>query len=266
MEKFKPIIDRLLGFLPTLLLAVIVYIVAMIVIKIVLKIMSKALEKSKIDPTAHGFLKSLVRVVLFTLAIVITLSTIGIPMSSIVAVIGAAGLAVGLALQNSLSNVAGGFIILFEKPFKVGDYIASNGEEGTVESISILATRILTVDNKVVYIPNGQVSNGKVVNYSEEDLRRVDLNFSISYEDDFAKAKRIIEDLVSAHEFALKEPAPTVRMLQQADSAIVITTRVWTATANYWDVYFDLTEQVKAAFDKNGITIPYNQITVHMDK
>lgn len=262
MNTLTMLWEKFLSFLPVLALSLVVFLAAMLVVKILIAVLGKALDRSKIDKTAHVFLKSLAKVILMTLAIVISLSTLGVDMSSIVAAIGAAGLAVGLALQSSLSNVAGGFIILFSKPFKVGDYIESNGVAGTVESISILSTRLLTPDNKSIYIPNGQVAGSTVVNYSEEELRRVDFAFGIAYENDYKKAEEIILELAGRHPLALKAPEPFVRISEHASSSIIIAARVWTKSENYWDLYFDLMEQVKSAFDNNGISIPYSQLEV----
>ena len=191
---------------------------------------------------------------------------LNIPMTSIIAVISAAGLAIGLALQNSLSNLAGGFIILFSKPFKSGDYVETNAASGTVESIGILYTRILTADNKTVYIPNGKITDSTIVNFSEQNTRRVDFEFGISYSDDIEKAKSIILKLASEHPMVLEEPEPFARLGLQAEDSLQITVRLWTETENYWQVKFDLTEQVNQAFIDNNVTIPFRQIDVHIIK
>ena len=197
-EKF---VDKFVNFLPTLITAIIIFIIGIILAKIIVKILSKGLQKSKLDVTAHGFIKSLVRITLYTIVIVIALSSTKIvDMSSLVAIIGAAGLAVGLALQNSLSNLAGGFIILFSKPFSVGDFIESNGVSGKVDNITILYTRLMAADNKVIYIPNGQVSGSKIINFTQEKLRRLDMNFGISYSNDYHKAIDIIKEVISNQE------------------------------------------------------------------
>ncbi len=265
-SNWENFIDKILGFMPTLLFAFIIFVLGIFATKIILKILSRGLRKSKLDVTAHGFLKSLVRIVLYTLVIVISLTILKVPMTSIVAVIGAAGLAVGLALQNSLSNLAGGFIILFSKPFSVGDFIESNGVSGAVESISILYTRLLTPDNKVVYIPNGQVSGSKIVNYTQEKMRRLDLNFEIAYTSDYNEAIRVLKDVIANNSLALTEPEPFVRVGEQSAKNIVITMRVWVESENYMNLNHDLLEQVKTAFDENNIAVPYNQIDVHLDK
>ena len=252
------------NFLPDILAAVLVFAVGMLISKIILGLVKSGIKRSRLDPTVHSFFISLLRICLDVIVAVIALSVLGVPMASIIAVIGAAGLAVGLALQNSLSNLAGGFIILLSKPFKKGDYILSNGTEGFVDSISILYTRILTVDNKVVYIPNGSVSGSLITNFSQEETRRVDITFSIAYENNFEKAKQVILDVIDECKEARKSPEPLVRVVGHGDSAIQLTTRVWVDSADYWTVYFYLNERVKTAFDENGITIPYNQLDVHL--
>ncbi|MBQ7782353.1 MAG: mechanosensitive ion channel [Oscillospiraceae bacterium] len=254
----------LLGYLPTVILAIIIFIAGKIIAKIILGIADKAMGRSHIDETAQSFLKSLMSIVLTAFVIVISLSTLGIPMTSIITAIGAAGVAVGLALQNSLSNVAGGFIILFTKPFGKGDYITTNGIEGVVDDIKILSTKLITGDNKIIYIPNGMVSAGTITNYSREEKRRVDLSFSVSYEQDFNKAIKIIHDVIGAHKLVLKDDEPFARVSSLSASSVDISVRAWTKTENYWDVYFDLIEQIKTAFDKNGIVIPYSKLDVNI--
>lgn len=256
--------DALVGFLPTVAFAVLIYIVGKIAVKIAMKIIDKAMGRTRIEETAQGFLKSLINITLSVFVTVIALSALGIPMTSIVTVIGTAGVAIGLALQNSLSNVAGGFIILFTKPFSKGDYIISNGIEGVVDEIRILSTSLKTIDNKVIFIPNGMVAGGTITNFSREEKRRVDLIFGISYESDFKAAINTIKKVLSAHKLVLQEEDNFVRVSELAESSVKITVRAWTKTNDYWTVYFDLIEQVKTAFDKNGIEIPYSKIDVNI--
>ncbi len=260
---FSGIIHKIQGAIPTLLVAVVVFFIGVLLAKLLQKMIKRGMRRSNIDETAIGFFQSLIRVILYTVLIVICLSILNVPMSSIVAVIGAAGLAIGLALQNSLSNLAGGFIILFSKPFKAGDFIETSGVSGTVESVGILYTRIITVDNKTIYIPNGTVSGSVISNYTEKKLRRLDLEFSISYASDFDKARSLILQAIQAEEIALKEPAPLVRMGRQDDSAVVVFTYVWVDSSNYWELRYTLLENVKKQFDANGISIPFPQVDVH---
>lgn len=260
----ETLFEKLVSFLPTIFLAVLIFIIGTLLNKIVLKILTRGLKKSKLDKTVHGFLRSMVRVVLYAFTLIITLSILQIPMSSIIAVIGAAGLAVGLALQDSLSNIAGGFILLFAKPFKVGDYIEVNGISGVVDDITILSTKITTADNKVIFIQNGTVSSATIVNYTQEERRRVDFSFGISYDNDFRKAITIIQNVVDKHNLILKEPEPTIRLNELAQSSMNIITRVWVNSNDYWTVYYDIIEQVKLEFDMNNIIVPYNQLDVHV--
>lgn len=250
--------------IPSLLFALFIFAAGIAISKGLLKIFTRFMEKTNTDHTAISFLRSLVKILLYTIVFIITLSILNIPMTSIIAVISAAGLAVGLALQNSLSNLAGGFIILFSKPFKSGDYVETNSVSGVVESISILYTKILTNDNKTIYIPNGKVSDSQIINYSEQPVRRVDLEFGISYSDDVEKAKSVIMDLAKSYDLVLKEPEPFVRLGVQAEDSLQIVVRLWTETENYWQVKFDFTEMVNKAFSENGITIPFRQLDVHI--
>ncbi|MBZ4669802.1 MAG: Small-conductance mechanosensitive channel [Oscillospiraceae bacterium] len=256
LSWWEKIWNKFVDFVPTIITAVVVFVVGIIFTKILVKITGKALSKSKLDITAHAFLKSLIKIVFYTLAAVIALSVLGVPMSSIVAVIGAAGLAVGLALQNSLSNLAGGFIILFSKPFSAGDFIETNGVTGKVESINILYTKLLTSDNKAVFIPNGQVSNAKIINFTQEKLRKLELSFSISYDNDYEKAMSIIREVINKNNLALKDPEPFIRMGGQVPNGISIEVKVWVASENYFELNFDLLEEVKKAFNENGIKFP----------
>lgn len=254
------------NILPTLIAAIVILIAGLILSKIAIKLMSKGLKRSKIDPTAHSFMLSLVKTVLYVFIFIIVLSTLNVPMSSIIAAVGAAGLAIGLALQNSLSNLAGGFIILFSKPFKKGDYVELCGQSGIVEEISILYTKLLTVDNKAVHIPNGQITNTTITNYTEENLRRLDLYFNVAYDTNFRKAISIIEKLAKEHPMALDAPeAPLVRLFSHESSSLKIVARIWVASENYWTLNFDMMENVKDEFDKNGIEIPFDQLDVHID-
>jgi small conductance mechanosensitive channel len=184
--------------------------------------------------------------------------------SSIAALITSLGVGVGLAVQGALSNFAGGILIIFTRPFKIDDYIEACGVGGTVEDINLIHTILRTPDNKVITLPNGTLANENIVNYSVKDTRRVDLVFSISYEADFAQAQRLLLSTVAGHELVLADPAPFVRMKEHGDSAIKIAARVWVKSEDYWTVYFDLTERVKAVFDENDIVIPFNQLDVHL--
>lgn len=244
--------------------ALLTFAIGIIISKIFIKALGTGLEKSRLDKTAHGFIKSLLTIILYLFTIVIALSVLGVPMTSIVAVIGAASLAVGLALQSSLSNLAGGFIILFAKPFKVGDFIETNGTSGVVNNITILSTEILTPDNKVTYIPNGTVSGGTIINYTQAGLRRLDLEFSVAYGANYGKAKQLIVDIIESNPMASKENPYTVTIGRHDASAVIIFARTWVSADKYWDLNFEMMEKVLESFQKNDIEIPFNQLDVHI--
>ncbi len=258
--------DKFLGFLPTLGIACILLIVGLLIKKAVIGVTRKALERGKFDRTVTGFAVSACDVAITALVVIIVLSTLGIPMTSIIAVFTAAGLAVSLALQNSLSNVAGGFIILTTKPFKSGEYISAAGIEGTVDEISILTTKIITVDNKDIFVPNGTLASAAVTNYTREGKRRVDYVFPVSYKDDYKKAESIILKTVSKLPDIMQDPAPFVKLSSFGANTVSLECRVWTSTDKYWDVYYDIIESVKNAFDENDLTVPYQRVEVMGDK
>lgn len=262
-KMLTALLDYLGKMLPSFLFALFVLLVGIVLSKILLKIIVKALKRTKIDPTICGFVKSLVKIVLYVIVFVIFLSLINVPMTSIITVLGTAGLAVGLALKDSLSNVAGGFIILFAKPLKAGDVIEFSGSTGRVEKVGILYTTLITYDNATVYIPNGKISDGQIINYSEQDTRRVDLEFSASYDADIDKVKSVLKNITDDYDKILKEPSCSIVVARHDDSAVVFYVRPWVKTEDYWTVKFYLTEEIKKQFDKNGIEIPYPQIDIH---
>lgn len=265
-QFFQNVLNSIISAIPTIIMAIIVLIVGLVLCKLALKLISKGLDRTKIDLTVNNFLKQCSKIILYVLLITVVLSMLGIPATSVVTVIGTAGVAVGLALQSSLSNVAGGIMLMINKPFKIGDYIVAAGVEGTVKQITILYTRLDSATNQAIFIPNGQVSGATVINNSCNDCRRVDLTFSISYEDDYEKAKSIVLATLEKNEKVLKNPAATVNMLEHGASAIVLAVRPWCNPADYWDVYFSVTEQVRAAFIAGGISIPFEQLDVHVVK
>ncbi|MFA6670288.1 MAG: mechanosensitive ion channel domain-containing protein [Bacillota bacterium] len=254
-----------LPVIKSIVFAIVVLIVGLLIIRWVTKKVDRIIDKKELDATLKPFIKSVISVVLKALLVVAIISILGIETTSFVALFGAAGLAVGLAFQGSLSNFVGGVLILVTKPFKVGDYIEANGHSGTVEAIQILYTDLVTVDNKVIRIPNGSLSNASITNYSEKDTRRVDFQFGAGYEADPAKVIRVLSDIVANHPQALKEPEPFVRMSEHGDSAVIYTVRVWVKAADYWTVHFDVIEKVKQRFDEEGLSIPYPQMDVHVN-
>ena len=251
---------------PSIIAALIILVIGYLITKLISHIVSKAMGKSKIDGSARSFLVSVVRIFLYVIVIVMALSMLKVPMSSILTVLGAAGLAVSLALQNCLSNLCGGFIILFSKPFSQGDTVELDGTVGKVSAIGILYTKLVTLDGKTVYIPNGKVSEAKIINFTADSVRRIDQTFSIAFSADFDKARQVILDIIKNSPILLDSPAPVVRMSGQTDSAVTIDALVWTANDNFYNARYDLIEGVKAAFDREGIEIPYPQTDVHIMK
>lgn len=247
-----------------LLAAIILLIVGIKLIKALTKWILKSPKLDKIDQSLRSFLGSFSKIALYIVLIITIAMILGVPATSFITILASCGVAIGLALQGSLSNFAGGIMILLFKPFKVGDYIEAGSDSGTVEEISVVYTVLLTPDNKRVTIPNGTLTNSVIKNYSAEKIRRVDLTFTTSYDADITKVKNILTDIAQSHPMALKDPEPFVRLSQHGDSALTYTVRIWCDNANYWDVYFDITEKVKEAFDTNKIEIPYPQMDVHV--
>lgn len=222
-------------------------------------------ERRNLDLTLAKFIKSCINIGLKCLIVLVIAGGYwDIELSGLAAIVASAGVAIGLALQGSLSNFAGGFIILLIRPFKIGDYIQTGQFEGTVEQIGVFYTSLTTIDNKVVLIPNGTLSNGSLINYSTKDTRRVDLIFSAGYECDILKVRRVLKEIVDRHELILDYPEPFVGLFEQGQNSLDFAVRVWVDTPNYWTVYFDLLEQVKLRFDEEGISIPYPQMDLHV--
>ena len=219
----------------------------------------------KLDPTARSFMRSFIIIGLKILLVISAAIIIGIPMASMVAVIGSAGLAIGLALQGSLSNIAGGFIILVFKPFKVGDFVSTVDATGVVEAINLFYTKIVTVDNQVVMVHNSIISNQSLTDVSTKSERRVDLVFNTSYQCDVEKVKKILLDVALDCPLALKDPEPMARLNEHGVNSLGFVLRVWCKNEDYWTVYFNLMENVKKSFDENGIEIPYQQLDIHVD-
>ena len=263
---YDKIVDWIESNGPTVLSAVLIFLIGLLISKIILKIIAKGLKKSRLDPTGHAFLLSFLRVSFYIIVMIVSLSKLGVPMTSIIAVLSAAGLAISLALKENLSNVASGFILMFVRPFKVGDYISVGEAEGTVSEITIIHTCLHTIDNKVVFIPNAKVTSSTITNYTVEEKRRLEQHYSIAYTADFEKACEAIRSVLRNDERFLSVPdAPMIVMDGHHDSSVGIMLRVWVKQENYWTVYFELFKRVKYAFDEAGITIPYNQLDVHID-
>ncbi len=265
MERYSDeAISMVMQYGPKLILAIVTLIIGLWLIKLVSKGMTKAFSRKEFDPSLQGFLVSLVSMTLKTLLLVSVAGMVGIEMTSFIAILGAAGLAVGMALSGTLQNFAGGVMILIFRPFRVGDVIEAQGYTGKVSEIQIFFTILKTPDNKTIIVPNAPLSSSSLINYSTEATRRVDLVFGIGYEDDIDKAKGIIRTLSEADERVLKDPEPFIVVGALADSSVNFTVRLWVNSADYWGVHFDMLESVKKEFDRQGISIPFPQRDVHI--
>ena len=255
------LLGKFLDLLPKLLTAALILLVGIILVRWAAKFARNLLKHSRLDVTLHNFIVSILSALLYILLAIIVV-TVLVPSAagSLITMFGVFGLAVSLAVKDSLANLAGGMSVLFTKPFALGDYVNINGNEGTVQEIRLNYTVIKTVDNKLVHIPNGDVAKAEITNFTAQETRRLDLVFSIGYDDDFEQAKKIIREIV--HDNPHSDPEPIVRMVEHGDSAIRIGCRVWVDTADYWTLNYDLLEEVKRRFDAAGIHIPYNQLEI----
>ena len=252
-------------FLVSLAVAILVLVIGWILIKWILKLLSRSKLSKKMDKSAFTFFRSAISITLKVVLILTAASIVGVPSASIIALIGSIGVAIGLALQGSLSNLAGGLMILIFKPFAVGDYIQPQDTEGgTVKDISIFYTTLLTVDNRTIVLPNGDLSNKPMENYTKMDKRRLDMRFSVGYDSDIEKVKMVMQKVIDRQEKLHREPAPFARLREMGDSALIFEMRSWCNTDDYWSCYFDINEQMKEAFDAAGFNIPYPQMDVHM--
>ena len=247
-----------------LLAAIAILIIGKLVARAVASGVRRVMEKREVDPTITRFVSSLVYIGMMAFVILAALGQLGIQTTSFIAVLGAAGLAIGLALQGSLSNFAAGFMLVAFRPFKVGDFIEGAGIAGSVEEIQIFSTKLRTPDNKIIIVPNGKIFDDSITNYSAEATRRVDLVAGVSYEADLAHVKSVLEEIVAAEDRVLKDPAHTIAVSELADNSVNLVVRVWVNTADYWGVHFALTEEIKNRFDAEGIGIPYPQRDVHV--
>ncbi|WP_373524070.1 mechanosensitive ion channel family protein [Aquiflexum sp.] len=256
-------VDLLFQLGPVLLKSIILLLVGRYVIRFILKVFVKTLEKYEIDPSLATFLKSFLNAILWVLLIISVATTLGLEMTSFIAIIGAAGLAVGLALQGSLSNFAGGVLILIFKPFRIGDTVEAQGTLGSVESIDILYTKIRNFDNKVVTLPNGPLANNSITNYSQKPTRRVEINVGVAYGTDLKKTRNVILNVLKQDERIHADPEPIVKFTNFGDSSLDLTIRVWADAADLWPVYWDNMEAVKEALEQHEIEIPFPQRDVN---
>ncbi|CCQ10328.1 Potassium efflux system KefA protein / Small-conductance mechanosensitive channel [Pseudoalteromonas luteoviolacea B = ATCC 29581] len=226
----------------------------------------KAFEKKGVDKAVGSFVANIIYAIVFAASVLMALSQVGIETTSFIAILGAAGLAVGLALQGSLSNFASGVLIIILRPFKSGDYIEAGGKAGSVQKIEIFSTELRTPDNKVIIMPNSAIMSGAIVNFSRETTRRIDLVIGVSYDSDIKKAKEVLQSVLDNESRVLKDPAYTVAVLELADSSVNFVVRPWVNTSEYWPTYFSIVENIKLELDANGITIPFPQMDVHLHK
>lgn len=259
--EYQKYLDKLMEYVAIYgmkaLIAILIIIIGLWLVKKVVAVIKKMLSKRNVDETLQKFLGDFIGWILKVLVFITAISQLGVEVTSFIAILGAAGLAVGMALQGSLANFAGGVLIMIFKPFKVGDLIEAQGELGVVKEIQIFVTKIITPENKLSIIPNGILSNGTIVNYTEEGKLRVDMVFGVDYGEDIKKTKDVLLQVLQEDKNILKDPKPTVNVIELADSSVNFAVRPWATPEKYWDVYFGVTEKVKLALDKEGIEIPY---------
>lgn len=248
----------------TVLRAILIFVICCVAIRIIKALLKKVLLKTKLDATLEGFVLTAANVVLWVLAIIIVATTLGIDTATLVAAVSVVGLALSLAVQNIMANLFSGITLLFTRPFKAGDYVAAAGNEGTIQSIGLFYTVIKTPDNKVISIPNGDVTASSIINYSTEDTRRIEFTFSVSYDCPTEKVRAALLEAAAADSRVLPDPAPVVYLSEYKDSCINYSFRVWVKNADYWDVYFKMNESVRESFARNGIEMTYNHLNVHI--
>ncbi len=246
--------------------AIVIFVVGRIVASMIRGVVRRILERSNVDETLVSFTGSVVYVLVMAFVIIAALGQLGVHTASFVAILGAAGLAVGLALQGSLANFAAGVLMILFKPFKVGDYIEAAGTAGTVEEIGIFTTELKSPDNRKIIVPNAQVTSGSITNFSAKDQRRIDIVAGVSYGDNLDKVRKVLEEILAADDRILQDPAPVIGVLELGSSSVNFAVRPWVKTGDYWGVFFSLQEQIKKRFDAEGITIPFPQQDVHLYK
>jgi small conductance mechanosensitive channel len=249
-----------------IVMAIVIYIIGKMVVGILISFFGKLMARSEYDDMLVDFIKAILKAIFMLFVIVASLNQLGVDTTSLVALLAAAGLAIGLSLQGTLQNFAAGVMLLIFRPFKAGDFIDAGGDSGVVKNISIFTTIMITPDNKEIIIPNGAIYGGNITNFSSKDTRRVDMVVGIGYDSDLKKAKEVLNEMVAADERILKDPAPTVAVAELADNSVNFVVRPWVASADYWGVKFDFTEAVKLRFDAEGISIPFPQMDVHVYK
>jgi small conductance mechanosensitive channel len=268
MENVSSIMDKAISIAmdygPKLIGALLLLFIGLWVIKIFTRWMGKAMVKADLEKSLHGFLKSMISALLKTLLIISVMVMVGIEMTSFIAILAAAGLAVGMALSGTLQNFAGGVMILLFRPFKVGDFIDAQGHKGTVKEIQIFNTILTTPDNVTIILPNGSLSGSAMTNFSTQPTRRVDMTFGIGYGDDIDKARKILAGLIGEDQRIMKDPEPFIAVSELADNSVNLVVRAWANSSDYWGVFFDMQEKVKKQFDAQGVSIPFPQTDVHL--
>lgn len=247
----------------SILLAAIIFIAGRFLISVINRLVAQMMERRKIDATIQSFLRSFINILLTILLLISVVSALGVNTTSFAALLASAGVAVGMALSGNLQNLAGGLIILLFKPYKVGDYVDAQGVSGTVKEIQIFHTVLVTPDNKIIYVPNGSLSSGSVTNYSLSQLRRVDWTVGVEYGTEIEKVRQTVLDLIKKDGRILTEPAPFIALSALADSSVNITIRVWVKNEDYWGVFFDMNQNIYEVFNREGISFPFPQVTVH---
>lgn len=270
MDKMNALLQQLMtsgvDLGKKVLAAIVIYLVGRWIIKLVTNLLKKVLDKKNLDPAVKSFVSSLVNVSLIILLLIAVISALGINTTSFAALLASAGLAVGMALSGSLQNFAGGVMILLFKPYKIGEYIESQGVQGTVKEIQIFNTTLNTVDNKLIILPNSTMLSNILTNYSREDIRRVDYSFGVEYGTDYEKVKKTLENIIQNDSRILKEPSYFIGLGALADSSVNITVRLWVKSVDYWNVFFDIQKTVYEIFNKEGIGFPFPQLTIHQSK
>lgn len=270
MQTGTDLLDKAMELLvtygPKLVGALLVLVIGLWIIKLINKAVSRLLAKKDWDPSLEPFIRTLISILLKIMLVISVMGMVGIQMTSFIAILGAAGLAVGMALSGTLQNFAGGVMILAFKPFRVGDFIDAQGYMGTVYEIQIFSTILKTPDNKVVYIPNGGLSTSSLTNFSQEPTRRVDWTFGVAYGDDVEKARKVLLGLIKADNRILKDPEPFIGLGELGDSSVNLTVRVWVNAEDFWDVFFEMNENVYKIFEKEGLSFPFPQMDIHLDK
>ena len=264
MESFSQ--EYVLPWVINIALAVAIFIVGRLIVKLLMKVVGRLLRRSKMDEMLVNFVSTIINALLMLFVIIAALGQLGVDTTSLIALIGAAGLAIGLSLQDSLKNFAAGVMLIIFRPFKTGDFVEAGGVSGIVEKITIFTSIFRTGDNREIIIPNGKIYADNIINYSARDTRRVDMVFGIGYGDDLLKAKQILCDILDQDERILKDPAPVVSVAELADSSVNFNVRPWVRTADYWAVLWDTTEKVKLEFDRQGISIPFPQMDLHLHR